>query len=422
MDLFAINIITDWNKIMFFKHKNKNNVHAYFLIFSIKWIKFYFNIFTVSSHKDEYSVCGFIRNFQQSLPYQTISFYIIPMSIISMCLNYFGNNFNQYYSAGHNYQRKLGRDSDNNQLIGPILEMNNIPIKYISTGMATKSIFWIGIDDKLYIHGTNYENVFALKDQTNVIKSPIIAEHITSKELKAVQAATGVVSIVLCNDGSVWSAGKNIWREHGHAHIDSTNGEYKQLHFSVKIKKVSLGSGTSLFLGENGEIWASGYNGEGTLGLGHKKTDRTKGPAKIVWFRENNIFIIDVEMSSYHVIALDNNGSIYCWGLNSNGRCGVDSTNRNNVLLPNKVEFTVKDIDIAKIRIGATHTGCITRNGECYLWGSNEHNECCVEDDEIDSIFNPYNVTKYVFDKSDCREILDMVLAECMTMFLLKDS
>ena len=40
------------------------------------------------------------------------------------------------------------------------------------------------------------------------------------------------------------------------------------------------------------------------------------------------------------------------------------------------------------------------RAGMYYLWGSNGYNECCLEDNDV---------TKYVFETSDCKEILDIV-------------
>ena len=92
-----------------------------------------------------------------SLPYQTNTFYIIPTSITMICLNYFGNNFCQYCSAGDNDQAQLGRKSSDSdeKSIDLIPELNNIVIKDICMGTRASSVFWICNDNKLYIHGKN---------------------------------------------------------------------------------------------------------------------------------------------------------------------------------------------------------------------------------------------------------------------------
>ena len=57
----------------------------------------HFNIFTISSAKDECAVFGFIRRYQQLLPFQMNTFYIITQSILLLCFKYFGNYFNSFY-------------------------------------------------------------------------------------------------------------------------------------------------------------------------------------------------------------------------------------------------------------------------------------------------------------------------------------
>ena len=66
----------------------------------------------------------------------------------------------------------------------------------------------------------------------------------------------------------------------------------------------------------------------------------------------------------------------YCWGINNNGQCGVDFNQTTRVSTPKRVEYELKDVKIVGIRIGESHTGCITKNGDYYLWGGNEWNEC----------------------------------------------
>ena len=386
---------------------------------------YYFSIFTISSYKDEFAVFGFIRNFQQLLPYQTKTFYIIPSSITLICLNYFGNNYNEYYSAGNDRYGQLGRtinpsNDHESKLIQPIPELNNKTISKICIGSGGQSVFWIGNDDKLYIHGSNHHQQLG----SNIIQnnvSPIIAENIPNDdpELIVVEAASNEeMSIVTCNDGSVWSSGYSHWYAHGHFD-ERLVKKYRKIDFDIKIKKVSIGSGTTVFLAENGQVWGCGYNSAGSLGLGHTHNDITS-IIKISWFDDNGIFIIDLEMGQYHGIALDDKGMVYCWGNNSYGQCGID-ININEAVTPNKVKGELKYAEVVGIRAGGYHSGCVTKDGNYYLWGWNTENECCNEDYNINQVYIPNKVNKYVFEKSKCKQILDMVLGMFITMFLLNN-
>ena len=382
---------------------------------------YYFNIFTISSYKDEFAVFGFIRNFQQLLPHQTNTFYIIPTSITLICLNYFGNNFNQYWSAGNNGYSELGRNTNDDKLIGLIPELTNIMIKNICAGCKGDSVFWICNDHKLYIHGRNRRYQFGLDHHKN-ISIPILAENIpntsSKAELNVIEAASDQdVTIVVCNDGSAWSAGGSIWYEHGH-YLEDVK-KYKKINIPVKIKKVSMGGIISMFLALNGQVWGCGFNQSGALGLGH--CNHISSLVRVDWFADNNVFIKDLEMGANHTIALDDKGMVYCWGDNGNGCCGIDNTEAMKVLIPTRVEYELKDVQVEGIRAGVYHTGCVTTDGDYYLWGGNKYNECCVEDHDVDTVFKPNNVRKYVFDKTKCKEILNMVLCTNTTLFLLLD-
>ena len=117
------------------------------------------------------------------------------------------------------------------------------------------------------------------------------------------------MTILLCNDGSVWSQGGSMWYAHGHSGRKCI-GKYKMINLPVKIKKVSMGSATSIFLCENGQVWGCGYNSYGSVGLGYV-TSYVESPQKIEYFDENRIFIADLEMGADNTIALDDNGCVY---------------------------------------------------------------------------------------------------------------
>ena len=50
----------------------------------------------------------------------------------------------------------------------------------------------------------------------------------------------------------------------------------------------------------------------------------------------------------------------------------------------------------------------------------NSANECIVDGGNA-KVWKPNNVTRYVMAKTSCKQILDMILGHCTTMFLVKD-
>ena len=60
-----------------------------------------------------------------------------------------------------------------------------------------------------------------------------------------------------------------------------------------------LGRDTSVFLGSNGVVYASGINDDAECGLG-PDMGRTIAPTEIGYFREHGIEILDIPTTAYH--------------------------------------------------------------------------------------------------------------------------
>ena len=172
---------------------------------------------------------------------------------------------------------------------------------------------------------------------------------------------------------------------------------------------------------ENGVLWTCGNHGMGQCGMGNHGDDSYLLPVRIKYFVENKIMINKIDCGQQHVVVIGD-GDIYCWGWNGKGQCGVGSNGDDVIKIPIMIDVLSKK-DVVDIRVGNQHSGCITKDGEYWIWGCNCQNECCIKDSENEMTKQclkiPKCVNQYIFECTKCDKIVDMVLSYCNSMFLV---
>jgi alpha-tubulin suppressor-like RCC1 family protein len=151
----------------------------------------------------------------------------------------------------------------------------------------------------------------------------------------AVNQGVGSNSFVLALDssGRVWDWGDNTYGELG---LGSTTQhpyavEVPNLGVSTPIIKVAAGDLSSFALDAGGHVWAWGYNGDGSLGIG--STTNALSPVEVkgqggIGFLSN---IIDIQAGGVSgmndfTTALDSSGHVWSWGNAMSGVLGNGAT------------------------------------------------------------------------------------------------
>lgn len=127
----------------------------------------------------------------------------------------------------------------------------------------------------------------------------------------------------------------------------------------LQLLSVAAGYSFTLFIREGGELYATGANDRGQLGLGD-----TTGRASPEELAGTGSYIA-VAAGAYHALAIDNTNRLYGWGYNFYGQVGNNSTT--NVLSPTSVIAT----DVVAVAAGRDHSLAILRNGQMLSWGRN---------------------------------------------------
>lgn len=136
-------------------------------------------------------------------------------------------------------------------------------------------------------------------------------------------------------------------------------------------RAVATGSASSLALKADGTIWSFGANKYGQLGLGIDDSSQPN-PTQIGVRSDWTAIAIRFQ----HACALARDQSLWCWGWNGEGQLGQEDNDDPNSSTehPQKVRTPVqvgKDHDFVAVDAGDGHTCAIRTNGTLWCWGRN---------------------------------------------------
>lgn len=140
------------------------------------------------------------------------------------------------------------------------------------------------------------------------------------------------------------------------------------------VVRVRRGTSFTIALRDNGEVWSWGVNGDGRLGLGYAAaTDYAAQARRIASLPSSTSIAVGLEFAC----ALDNTGAVWCWGRNDVGQLGDGTlTNRS---VPTRVvradpampSSNVPLTDVVAIATSTAQACAITSTRSLYCWGRN---------------------------------------------------
>ena len=87
-----------------------------------------------------------------------------------------------------------------------------------------------------------------------------------------------------------------------------------------------------------------------------------------------------ISAGNAHVIALKSDGTVWAWGLNSNGQLGIGGVS--NVYEPTNIK-DLNGKNVIAIHAGEYHSIALTSDGDVYTWGANEHGQLGLNDASV---------------------------------------
>ena len=99
---------------------------------------------------------------------------------------------------------------------------------------------------------------------------------------------------------------------------------------------------------------------------------------------------VSVAIGEAHACALDDQGTIFCWGNNGSGQLGIGSAEPSGlvpapVAMPDGVRFT-------HVAVGSLHTCALDEEGRAWCWGTNEAGQLGIYDVQVTFALEPMAV------------------------------
>jgi alpha-tubulin suppressor-like RCC1 family protein len=136
-------------------------------------------------------------------------------------------------------------------------------------------------------------------------------------------------------------------------------------------KKVAVGAEYSLAIDSEGRVFAWGNKIYGQLGDGTTTTQLSPVPVTTSGVLAGQS-ISSVAAGSNHSVALSSTGEIYTWGRNNRGQLGDGTTTNRSVPVQLTRSEAIAGVSFSAISAGEAHTLALSDDGRVFGWGRND--------------------------------------------------
>jgi alpha-tubulin suppressor-like RCC1 family protein len=190
---------------------------------------------------------------------------------------------------------------------------------------------------------------------------------------KAIDVKSGDVHLaVLLRDGTVIGTGDNEYGQMGNPITINQLTVFTQIYPQTgvsygKVKQIACGEFFTMLLLDNGMILGTGDNSYGQLGIGNYTPSIYQFTPAITSFSSP---IKKISCGEFHTVVLLENGQIWSTGYNHAGQLGIGSFNTVNQFI--QATTSVQFVDVA---CGGLFTLAVTSTGQVYGTGLNGYGQ-----------------------------------------------
>jgi alpha-tubulin suppressor-like RCC1 family protein len=308
----------------------------------------------------------------------------------------------------------LGSSQGNTSALNLELKLNpTLEPNVISSG--DYHTVYLKSDDTVWAAGSNYYG--QLGDGTTKIRTnPVQVTNVDGSGLSGVVgiSAGGAHTVYLKSDETVWAAGENDYGQLGDG--TQTNSSNPVQVDITNVVSISTGINHTVYLKNDGTVWAAGRNTYGQLGDG---TENANGEgidqANPVQVDITNV--VSISAGANHTVYLKNDGTVWAAGRNGDSRLGDGTaTQRNNPVQVMNEDGTVLN-GVFAISTGNSHTVYLKSDGTVWAAGDNDYGQ--LGDGAKTNRRNPVQVKNA--DGSNLSEVIGIFAGGYHTVYLKND-
>ncbi|MCT8157985.1 RCC1 domain-containing protein, partial [Bifidobacterium polysaccharolyticum] len=229
----------------------------------------------------------------------------------------------------------------------------------------------MGSDGNLYSWGNTTNGALGRETNQTPENLPGVVTPPTGVRFTQFSAGSGY-SLALGSDGNLYSWGDNSSGQLGTGSTDysphSTPSKGSMPTDGTKFTQISAGNYHSLAMGTDGNLYSWGSNGTGALG---RETDQTPENRPGVVTPPTGVRFTQFSAGSGYSLALGSDGNLYSWGNNGTGQLGIGGADSNQHNTPSKGSMPADGTKFTQISAGYYHSLAMGTDGNLYSWGDN---------------------------------------------------
>jgi prepilin-type N-terminal cleavage/methylation domain-containing protein len=285
------------------------------------------------------------------------------------------------YCWGDNWAGQLGNDSDVESYtpvaVDTTGELDGLTIKSISTSSGSSHTCVIASDDKVYCWGDNGVGQLgtgaADSDLHSVPTAIDMAGVLNGLTIKSV-AVGPTKTCVIASDDNAYCWGENWNGSLGNSStVDSPSPVAVTRSGALNgltVKSIANGGDYSCVVASDNNAYCWGYNYYGMLGIG--STTRSLAPVAVsVAGVLSGKTILSVTTGRYFTCVIASDNKAYCWGRNSDGQLGDNSTSQRLTPVAVNTSGVLNGKNISLIKAGESQACVVSSDNLAYCWGIN---------------------------------------------------